>query len=64
MFSSKIRPFVFSYKFGKEREQIISDLILKLRNIFDNLKKFSSGIEIYCREIEHSNIFIQKNISD
>ena len=60
MFSLKIRPLIFGYKFGKEREQIISDLILKLRNIFDNLKKFSSGIEIYYKEIKHSNKFIQK----
>ena len=60
IFSSKIRPLVFGYKFGKEKEQIISGLILKLRNIFDNLKKFSSSIEIYYKEIKHSNIFIQK----
>jgi len=60
IFSSKIRPYVFGYKFNKERELIISDLIKRLNNALDNIKIFLPRIVKYYNEIKYTKIFIQK----
>jgi len=60
IFSSKIRPLVFGYKFGDERKKVLFDLIQRLNNAKNNITKLRTDIDGYYGRIKHSNIFMQK----